>query len=61
MIPGISHQKTIADNSGKKPSPVPKSSKALSLEQEIKLNEQVGRLAGYGWQHLGNSGSEKNL
>ena len=34
MIPGISHQKKIADGSGKKASPIPKSSKALTLDQE---------------------------
>ena len=55
MIPGFNSQKALVMPRDKKASPGNSSSK------EAKLQTSVDRLAGYGFSHLGGSGSEKVL
>ena len=55
LIPGFNSQKALAMPRDKKASP------SNSTSKEAKLKTSVDRLAGYGFSHLGASGSEKVL
>lgn len=61
LIPGFASQKAMPLLREKKESPVNQGGKGFSLSKEQQLKNSVDRLAGYGFTHLGASGSAKAL